>query len=167
NRAYTEATPVLHVGGVEHPCTSVHSAGINDRLPSGSTRIRCSRPCCRLLPNTASDFPSKGWCGRVIFTYSAEWWRWVVCAVFPESLQHRGHTPSGRIRRTEVPRDGNGSRRNAGRTDCARSDSAYGGAGDCETDRRSTGSGARKTRGPPGPETGKREDHAGRQSQGT
>lgn len=49
-------------------CRSVHSAGINERVPSGNTSTRSRLPRRRIHPNTSSVFPANGWHRRTTVT---------------------------------------------------------------------------------------------------
>jgi len=61
---------------------SVHHAGTNDLLPSGSSSSNSIAPCRRIPPNTRSDVPCNGWRTRVTFTAAGRSLRPVVSRGF-------------------------------------------------------------------------------------
>ena len=61
---------------------SVHDAGTNDLLPSGSSSSNSIAPCRRIPPNTRSDVPCNGWRTRVTFTAAGRSLRPVVSRGF-------------------------------------------------------------------------------------
>jgi hypothetical protein len=54
------STSLAAAPAVSSAPASVHAAGISEREPSGSTKIKSRLPCLRIQPNTRSDCPTNG-----------------------------------------------------------------------------------------------------------
>ena len=61
---------------------SVQAAGTSERLPSGSTRVRCRIPWRWVEPSNSRACPCNGWRSRKIVALDGKESRWVVCRVF-------------------------------------------------------------------------------------